>query len=150
MKSAIVTKLLPCTETLPSRIKATVGRQSAVYSIHRIPEGITDAEDRHQWVAEQLAYRVFGECTLVGGYTSGGFVWCVLPKEYEAAREAVVETRLAIRRGDNHGNPHLHPYGRKVAGLTDEGGAFEYHYQKRLVAEFGGTFNAAKVGGGEA
>lgn len=153
MPLTIITKFYPPTATRGARFVAKTPDPklpSRSVGAGGIP-ALENREAEHRYAATLFQDQLGWKGTLIGGEIAPGeWAWIQLPSQYEAAVEAVVETRLAIRRGDNHGNPHLHPYGRKVTGLTDDGGAFEYHYQKRLVAEFGGTFNAAKAGGGEA
>lgn len=120
---AIITKYLGPTNTKGSRIKATC----AAGSITKGYDNALDSDENHRAVAEALCKKLGWVSSPNNLYTSlaqgqlpnGDNVFTFIPKEYEKAKQAVFEARLAIRRGQNNGNPHGRPWGKAITYLTD-------------------------------
>lgn len=122
---AIITRVLQCTHTLPQRIRAEAAGVKRSVSVHAIPDQYDQtAADRHAYVARILATEQGwkGEWITGEGIRPGELVHVQIPEVFVKAREAVLETRLALARGHNNGNPHGRTYGQKVTALTDDEG----------------------------
>jgi hypothetical protein len=124
---AIITKYLGPTNTKGSRIKATC----AAGSLTRSYDNGLDSDGNHRAVAEALCVKMGWVSTPNNLYTSlcqgqlpnGDNVFTFIPAEYEKAMLAVFETRLAISKGENNGNPHGRPWGKAITYLTDDNGS---------------------------
>lgn len=134
-RQAIVTSYKGPTDTKGSRIyaKCTAGRISVPYP-HEEGEGAP----AHYVAAKALADKLGWKGELIpGGLPNGDYVFIFLPEEYTQAVDAVIETRNAMRRGENNGNPHLRKYGRMVDALTDKDdySPFKARYENQIEAE---------------
>lgn len=128
---AIICKYLRPTDTKGPRIKAVCAAGSFTVGYHD-----SDRSDPHLDAAEGLCKKL-GWVSAPGNlYTSlargdlpnGDVVFTFIPDEYEKAKQAVFETRYAIRHGQNNGNPHLRAYGRAVDALTDDLGVWSSEF----------------------
>lgn len=130
---AIITKYLGPTDTRGSRIKATAAAGSVTLSY----DCALDSDGNHRAAAEALCVKLGWVSTPNNLYTSlcqgqlpnGDNVFTFIPKEYEKAMQAVFETRLAIAKGENNGNPHGRPWGKAVTSLTDAPGLANEQYE---------------------
>lgn len=130
---AIHTRLIPCTNTKPTRIKAEAdGVKPLIVSLSGTPDRCGTVEEQHAYVAELFARRYGWEITRVcgAGLKPGSYVHVVIPESYTLAVEAVLATRYAIARGHNNGNPYSREYGQRVTELTDKNGELEEAYQE--------------------
>ncbi len=66
---AIQTKILPCTSTKPTRIKAWAWSGELTMSIHSIPSAYTD--EMHRYCAEQLQIKLYWNNPNYGVLESG-------------------------------------------------------------------------------
>lgn len=118
-RQAIVTKYHGPTDARGFRVSATAeaGR------VYLEWDAALNTEQNHQRAALALSHKLGWSPNLVGACLpkAAGYVWSQLPDEYADAALAVFETRRAMTRGENNGNPHLRDYGRAVDALTDSG-----------------------------
>lgn len=127
---AIICKFLKPTSTKPARIKAHCEAGSYTVTYHN-----SDRHDPHLDAAEGLCKKL-GWVASEGLYTSlsrgelpnGDQVFTFIPREYEQAKQAVFESRLAISEGKNNGNPHGRDWGRAITHLTDDSGVWATEY----------------------
>lgn len=124
---AIITKYLGPTDTKGIRIKATCAAGSFTMGYD-----CALSTDKNHWAAAlNLCVKLGWISTPNNLYTSlcqgqlpnGDNVFTFIPKEYEKAMQAVFETRLAISKGENNGNPHGRPWGKAITYLTDDNGS---------------------------
>lgn len=130
-RQAIVTTYKGPTGTKGSRIyaKCAAGRTSVPY-----PHEESEGAPAHYIAAKTLADKLGWKGELIpGGLPDGSYVFVFLPEEYSQAVDVVIETRNAMRRGENNGNPHLRKYGRMVDALTDKDdyAPFKARYESR-------------------
>lgn len=129
---AIICKYLRPTNTKGARVKAFCAAGSFTVGYHS-----SDRSDPHLDAAEGLCKKLGWVSAPSNLYTSlirgdlpnGDVVFTFIPLEYEKAMQAVFETRLAISKGENNGNPHGRPWGKAVTYLTDEGGTLNETYE---------------------
>lgn len=118
-RQAIVTKYHGPTDNRGSRVSATAeaGRVYLEWDYE------LNTEQNHQRAALALSRKFKWSPNLVGAGLPGnaGYVWSQVPDEYVDAALAVFETRRAMEKGENNGNPHVRAFGRAVDALTDEG-----------------------------
>jgi len=130
---AIITKYLGPTNVRGSRIKATCAAGSLTVSY----DDALGSDGNHRAVAEALCVKLGWVSSPNNLYSSlcqgqlpnGDNVFTFIPKEYEKAMQAVFETRLAISKGENNGNPHGRPWGKAITYLTDDGGSMQEQYE---------------------
>lgn len=132
---AIITKYFGPGNVRGSRIKAT----AAAGSLFMPYDHCLDSDGNHRKAAELLCEKMGWVSspnnlytTLVQGQLpNGDNVFTFLPKAYEHAKQAVFESRYAISKGENNGNPHCRTWGRKITLLTDEsdGGVWADEYK---------------------
>jgi len=130
---AIITKYLPATDTKGSRYKATTEAGSVIVPY----DHSRDAEANHIAAAKALCKKMGWLPTAENRYTetvagylkAGQYVHTFLPYEFRKAKEAVFQTRLAMRHGHNNGNPHCRPYGKAVDRLTQDGAVWETEFE---------------------
>lgn len=136
---AIITKYYGPTNTRGSRIKA---KAAAGFAWHSWDHELT-ADENHRAAAEKLC-KALGwipaetnaYTTLVQGQLPDGTnVFTFIPECYEKAKQAVFESRYAISKGENNGNPHCRAWGKAITNLTDadRGGVWAAEYE--LMAE---------------
>lgn len=131
-RQAIVTKYHGPTDSRGSRVSATADAGRVYLSW----DAELNTEQNHQRAALALSAKFGWSPNLVGAGLPGnaGYVWSQVPDEYADAALAVFETRLAMARGENNGNPHCRAFGKAVDALTDSGefkteGAFAAAYE---------------------
>lgn len=141
MPLTIITKFYPPTATRGARFVAKTPDPklpSRSIGAGGIP-ALENREAEHRYAANLFREQLGWKGTLIGGEIGPGeWAWIQLPGEYAAAVDAVLETRLAIRYGENNGNPHTRAWGKKVAALTD-GGPLEQDYaalEQKAVAGY--------------
>jgi hypothetical protein len=130
---AIITKYFGPTNTRGSRVKAT----AAAGSVSLPYDSALNSDENHRAVAEALCKKLGWVSSPNNLYTTlaqgqlpnGDNVFTFIPKEYDLAVVAVCETRLAISKGENNGNPHGRPWGKAITYLTDEGGSLNETYE---------------------
>lgn len=118
-RQAIVTKYHGPTNSRGSRVSATA-EAGCVY-VEYLDE--LNTEQNHQRAAFALS-RKFGWSPLIVGAAlpgNAGYAWAQIPDEYADATLAVFETRRAMTKGENNGNPHCRAFGKAVDALTDSG-----------------------------
>jgi hypothetical protein len=131
---AIITKYLGPTNTKGSRIKATCAAASVTLGY----DSALNSDGNHRAAAEALCKKLGWVSSPNNLYTSlvqgqlpnGDNVFTFIPKEYEKAVQAICETRLAISKGWNNGNPHGRTWGCAITYLTDEGGPLNVQYER--------------------
>lgn len=130
---AITTKFLTVTDTKGARIKATAEAGSVTVSY----DHALNAEGNHVAAAKALCKKMGWvpaadnrHTETVAGYLKAGqYVHTFMPYEFHKAKEAVFQTRLAMRHGQNNGNPHCRPYGKTVDRLTQDGAVWEDEFE---------------------
>lgn len=81
MTRAITTKRVPCTETLPARIRVQQHRTTRFYSVHRLQSlhNATKEEDLHatalQWFHDETGARLPPGTWVAGDLGPNEFVW---------------------------------------------------------------------------
>ena len=115
---AIVTKYVGPTNTKPSRI---VAKAEGVKSVTVSYDHSLNVADNHKAAALALCNRMgwTGDMASGGMPEADSYCHCFIPAEFQQAKQAVFETRLAMRDGLNNGNPWCRKYGRVVGALTD-------------------------------
>lgn len=131
---AIVTKYFGPTNQRGSRIKA---KAEAGFAWH-IYDSALSADENHRAAAELLCKKLgwvsapnnFYTTLAQGQLPDGSNVFTFIPREYEQAKQAVFESRLAISKGENNGNPHCRHWGKAITNLTDDdrGGVWAEEY----------------------
>lgn len=120
---AIICKYLRPTDTKGPRIKAVCATGSFTVGFHS-----SDRSDPHLDAAEGLCKKLGWVSEPSNLYTemvrgdlpNGDVVFTFMPMAYHKAKQAIFETRLAIAKGENNGNPHGRPWGKAVTYLTDD------------------------------
>lgn len=109
---AILTKVIPATNTKGTRIKATCAAGSLTLDYHAYDGpggGLGDQEQRHAWVARKLAEKLGWTGHRYGELVTG----CLPSGDYcHVSTEAVTIVRgfrEMIREGRNNGNPWRNP-----------------------------------------
>lgn len=118
---AIQTKYIPVTNTRPSRIKASCAAGSVTVSY----DHALNIEGNHKAACDALCAKLEWNTeyytSMVGGtLLDGSMVWVFVPRELEQCKRAVFETRYAMMKGQNNGNPHTRDYGQAVDKITDD------------------------------
>lgn len=130
---SIVCKYLGPTYTKGARVKAICAAGTLTVGYHS-----SDRDDPYLDAAEGLCKKLGWVSAPSHLYTSlirgdlpnGDVVFTFMPIEYHRAKQAIFETRLAIAKGENNGNPHGRPWGKAITQLTDgEVGAFNADYE---------------------
>ena len=105
---AILTKIIPATNTRGTRIKATCAAGSLTVDYHSVDEGgIFSEQDRHAAVARMLVKKIWGDRpqeqnhdVITGCLPSGDY--CHVLSSFPIAAQKM---RDSIREGSPHGNP---------------------------------------------
>lgn len=120
---AILTRVIPATNTRGTRIKATCAAGSITLDYHAYDGpggGLGDVEPRHAWVAQKLVEKLgwtggrYGE--LVTGCLPTGDYCHVLTEAVSIVRGF----REMIREGRNYGNPWRNPEVQAMARFIME------------------------------
>lgn len=72
---AILTKVLPATNTKPMRVKASTGGQSCIVSWSECDQDDRDAGRAHLYAAQQLCKKMNWPGQLLGGGTPTGYAF---------------------------------------------------------------------------
>lgn len=136
---AIITKFMPATDFKGARYKATAEAGSVIvpydHSVNTEANHIAAAKalcKKMGWVP--AADNRYTE-TVAGYLKAGQYVHTFMPYEFRKAKEAVFQTRHAMRHGKNNGNPYCRPYGKTVDQLTQEGAAWEAEFEEWAAAQ---------------
>lgn len=116
-RQAIVTSYKGPTDASGSRIiaKCAAGRVVVPY-----PHEESEGAPAHYVAAKKLAEKLGWKGDMIpAGLPNDDYVFVFVPDEYSQAVDAVIETRNAMRRGENNGNPHCRKFGQMVDALTE-------------------------------
>lgn len=107
----IKSKLLAPTDTKGTRIKASCNRGSIIVGY----DHALDLEGNHVAAAKALQAKLGIVAILRTGQVDLDFFHV----DVSDMATAVFETRRAMARGENNGNPHARMWGQKVCNITD-------------------------------
>lgn len=117
IRQGYITQYLGPTNFRGSRVKASCFAGSLTVGW----DDTLNVEENHYRAVKALQKKLGRTGELIGGgHPQGsGNVWVELPKCYADAKAAVIETRHAMRRGENNGNPHCRDFGKMIDKLCE-------------------------------